>query len=458
MFRNRLFSYLLLIVLTFSLFPLGYAVDDEHTGEFQFTVFPDMSMQLEMDVEGKVNSEEVPISSISSSMSFSPVSSEVTDFDLDVTVKIPLEYSLFLIGLDLDIDIHQDGLDSNGTINVGMSGMASLDGYFTFDTNEITNYSTLIVEGNITLWHTLIQPEFISGLIDNLSEYRIELSDQISVESQGNLTLTELSLVEYWNMSTSSILWMRASIEGDWAKASLAFASSSLEEFPQDTSVNITPLLSQTSDIEIRYDKIGLAFTVKGSGRYQGDFNAMANDMKNEILEDTLEDASGDTVSIIEDLLIPMEVDLTSFSMSFDLTATTSKIAYAASMQEFMFNPPDTVSLLESLQSSSGELSEHGYLLIINGGSSDSETVEIVVPEETTTPKTIETSKVVWEFSDLENLEKVTFNVDGFVDPGDNSDDPSDEPDDSSLLKTEYILPTLAISGLVLAFLLLRRK
>ena len=184
----------------------------------------------------------------------------------------------------------------------------------------------------------------------------------------------------------------------------------------------------------------------------------MANDMKNEILEDTLEDASGDTVSIIEDLLIPMEVDLASFSMSFDLTATTSKITYAASMQEFMFNPPDTVSLLESLQSSSEELSEHGYLLIINGGSSDSETVEIVVPEETTTPKTIETSKVVWEFSDLENLEKVTFNVDGFVDPGDNPDDPSDEPDDSSLLKTEYILPTLAISGLVLAFLLLRRK
>ena len=436
---------LVTISLLVSLLTLGYAPEAELSGDVILRVFPDMSFEIEAGMDASYTLDEpLPVTRVTGSYTTTPVSDEVTDLEMNLYIKIDPMYTLVLSALDFSVELHQDGLDSEGSIDAGLPGIASVDAVYAFDTDEATGESVMSLEGNATLWHDFFVPEMVEGIVDMLPDYEEMLSELIHVESQGNLSLSELSILDYRNESTSSNLWVRAAVEGDFAKASLALAGQAYSNISYTPSVDLSSLTSQSSDFTMEFDKSDLAFTVSGSSRFEGDMNTIINEMKEQQIEEILELMEDTPPDIIEDLLIPTLLDVTRVEASFDYASTDTQVASSLNMKGLGLKPPSPSILLEAVQSMSLEMPETGFLLVIEGGIVNGKTVEITVPAETTTPQTQEPDRVTWSFYNLENLEMVTFQV-------------KDVPG-GSIFRLEYLVGGLAVAGLAAGYLLLRRK
>jgi len=110
-----------------------------------------------------------------------------------------------------------------------------------------------------------------------------------------------------------------------------------------------------------------------------------------------------------------------------------------------VLKPPTPEALLSFLEEASEGVIGDKLPLTLEGASQGKEYVEIRVPAETTEPLSKEPQKVVWTFADLENLDKVTFEV---------------KETSSSLLPTTLLIPAVgvvAVAAVAVWYFLSRR-
>jgi hypothetical protein len=100
----------------------------------------------------------------------------------------------------------------------------------------------------------------------------------------------------------------------------------------------------------------------------------------------------------------------------------------------------------------SGEVEQSDFTLTIEVVPDGDESMEIVVPDETSEPISEEAGRVVWAFDDIENLERVTFGE---------REQAEEQPDESQPINMRTLIPVAGAAVVVVAaaaFMLMRKK
>ena len=118
-----------------------------------------------------------------------------------------------------------------------------------------------------------------------------------------------------------------------------------------------------------------------------------------------------DATRIIYTLILPTEFSVVDLGISYNATLDGEVAAMEFEVDGLVLRPPTPEVLLSFLEEASEGVIGDKLTLTIEVASQGKEYVEILVPDETTEPLSQEPQKVVWTFADLENLDKVTFEV-----------------------------------------------
>jgi hypothetical protein len=110
-------------------------------------------------------------------------------------------------------------------------------------------------------------------------------------------------------------------------------------------------------------------------------------------------------------LILPTEVSIVNLGITFNVELDAESSIIEFDVGGLVLKPPSPEALLSILEEASEEIITDDLTLTFEGISLGDEYVEIQVPDETTEPFSQEPQKVVWTFADLENLDKVSFEV-----------------------------------------------
>jgi len=450
--RNISIIFLLTLGLLLVSMPVGYSPEASSEGSLLIQVYPDMSMEVEFQSQGTTNiTESFGISSLTMSYTSESVSEDLTDSEMTLTLLPSMEYLFLLAAMDFDITSHIEGHDYTSDIEIGIPGYGGIDGSISGSYDENTRLSTISVDANLTIWYTLLMSEMVEPMLDAFNESSLELANALETETQGNITFTELLLVDYEMGIENTRAWIQATVEGDFEKGANALTSSEYMDNITTTtpSLNLEGLTVVSSDAHIYFDKNDFNLKMSMSSRYQGDVDEWFNEYKNTVYQAVLENMNEtDNIQPLGDLILNTEIGLRDANMSLEYSMGSNP-EFSVETYELTLKPSNIPVLLETLQNASKGTPETGYNLIFVGATSGNQYVEINIPSETTEPTESEPSRVLWNFHNLEELDKVTFLV-----KEKESSDPGSSP-----IQLDYVIPAVGVAGLAIAaYLLLKRK
>ena len=452
--RNISIIFLLTLGLLLVGMPVGYSPEASSEGSLLIKVYPDMSMEVEFQSQGTTNiSESSGISSLTMSSTSESVSEDLTESEMTFTLLPSMEYLFLLAAMDFDITSHIEGHDYTSDIEIGIPGYGGIEGSISGSYDETTRLSTVSVDANLTIWDTLLMPEMVKPMLDAFNESSLELVNALETETQGNITFTKLLLVDYEMGIENTRAWIQATVEGDFEKGANALTSSeymnNITTATTTPSLNLEGLTVVSSDAHIYFDKNDFKLKMSMSSRYEGDADEWFNEYKNTVYKAVLENINETTnIQPLGDLILNTEIGLRDSNMSLEYSMGSNP-EFSVETYGLTMKPSNIPVLLETLQNASKGTPETGYNLIFVGATFGNQYVEISVPSETTEPTESEPSRVLWNFHNLEELDKVTF----LLKEKENSD-PGSSP-----IQLDYIIPTVGIAGLAIAaYLLLKRK
>jgi len=391
--------------------------------EINLLVYPDMSFELSFN--GTVEqSYEYPYQAESAIremlLSFQ---SETIEEDLyresgSIILKLGPLYALFLANLDFDLNMQAEGSDSATTIQLAFPGMVDLDLVVETAFQEGTSEGMIDVVATATIWYSVLSEEMVNYYVLGFPLLKAEIESQLSDYSDGNLEFSELAIIESELGEISADITMQMTIEGDFEAGILSISENLPPDYIDPSAQPSTPLESWTistrsAEAHIYFDPDDLSFNVEYEVVIEGDIDQQVNDLKDLYLEDLLDQTplDPDAARLMYGLILPTEVSVVDLGVSLDmmLDEESSEIEFA--VNGLGLTPPEPEALLSFLGEASEGAASDRVKLTLEGVTLGKEYVEIIVPTETTQPLSEAPQKVVWDFADLENLDKVTFEV-----------------------------------------------
>ncbi|MGD2141961.1 MAG: hypothetical protein PVH79_00605, partial [Candidatus Bathyarchaeota archaeon] len=228
----------------------------------------------------------------------------------------------------------------------------------------------------------------------------------------------------------SATITARVSVAGDFGVGISAIAesfASDYVEFPVDPSSPpedwlLTALRS--ADFHISFDNEDLSFTIEFEGVVEGDIDEQVNTLMDLLLEELLveSDLDPDAERFIIEVVLPTEFSVANLEASFNTTLEGEVTSMGFLVDHLVLKSMDTEALLFFIEKASNEEPNEELTLTLMGMSEGNRYVEVLVPDETTSPLSEKPDRVVWSFANLENLDWVTFEVkeksSGLTSPG----------------------------------------
>jgi len=390
--------------------------------DITFRVYPngDFEMKVNGTLEAGYDYYQAasPLRETHFSFQCEPVEEELYRESGSVVFKLEPQLALILANLDLDIDVHAERLSSETTIQLGVPGMLDLEMSVETVSQEGTSVGSVDMEATATIWYSIIPEEAISMYVLEFPLLRAELESQIYDFSDGNLELTELEIIDSELGEVSATMTVKMTVEGDFGAGITAIAESYSPDYlypeePPSFPESWMTTAVRSGDVHITFDGEDLAFNVEYEALLEGDIDEQVNSLKDILLEDFLEgsDLDPDATRLIYTLILPTEVSIENLVITFNAILDTDQPTMEFDIDRFLLKPPSPEALLSYLGEASEGVDGDEVTLILEGVSSGDQYVEIQVPDETTEPLSMEPQKVVWAFTDLENLDKVTFEV-----------------------------------------------
>lgn len=457
--RSRKIVELVFTILLFGSFsalaPGVWAQDEVFEGDMTFTVYPDMSFEARI-VGGSEWTLEPwestpPFRNVALELINRPLGVNLTEAEGTLVVKLIPEYAEDLAALDLDVEVHTEGGSSEATVELNLPGYAGVEGRIGFV--EGGDESTLEAELTVEVWYSVYPREYVELFIEGFPLMKAQLVSQVSESTEGMLAVGELTIVDSEVGPVSATLTLKASVIGDFEGLS-DIMREGVEPYVDVPGVDpdfdyegLVITSTRSSDLHVTFDEEELAFNCAFEGVLEGDLDRQANVIKNLVLEESLRESRPDpeTTQMINDFLLPTEVIVSSLNMMVEFTQDESVSSIDFSIDGLGLKPPSAEALLRFLEDAS-EDAEPGFTLTLEGASDGGEQVEIVVPSTTAEPVSEEPTKVVWEFVEIEDLSKVTFE--------------EKKPKAPTLLTPQVAIPIvgIAVAIAVGAFMLIRRR
>jgi hypothetical protein len=247
--------------------------------------------------------------------------------------------------------------------------------------------------------------------------FKAEIESQLSEYFAGNLEFSELAITESELGEVSATITAKITLEGDFAGGVTAFAESYAPEYldpsvqPPDLPEDLMETLLSSADVQISFDSEDLSFIMEYEVILEGDVDAQFNALKDFMLEEQMEqyDLDSDTVQLINSFFLPTELSVTNLGITFNFFTEEGSSTMDFDIDGLVLSPPSPEALLSFLEGVSERVSVDDVTLTLEGASLGDEYVEIQIPDDTSEPQSQEPKKVVWAFSDLENLDEVTF-------------------------------------------------
>ena len=414
-------------------------------GDIKFLVYP--NGDFEMSVHGTLEQSHdyyqtmMPVREMIFAFQGEPVDTELYRESGSIVFKLAAEYALFLANLNLDIDVHAETLSSETTIQLGFPGMVDLELTVGTSSQEGTFEGAIDVEANATIWYSIIPEETISMYVLGFPLFKAELESQLNEYSDGNLVFSELAIIDSELGEVSAMITAKMTLEGDFGAGITAFAESYSSDY-MDPSIpfSIPPeewvTTMRSVDVHISFDSEDLGFNIEYEAILEGDIDEQVNSLKDLFLEELLEqpDLDPDAIRIINSLALPSEVSIANLGITYDAILGSESSTIDFDIDRFVLKPPSPEALLSFLEEASEEVTGDELTLTFEGASHGNEYVEIQIPEETTGPLSQEPQNAVWTFADLENLDKVSFEVE---------ETPSPPP--SSSPASSYLIPAVGV-------------
>ncbi len=390
--------------------------------DITFIVYPngDFEMRAHGTLEQSYDFYQTasPIREMLFSFQGEPVDTDLHSESGSIVFKLAPQYALFLASLDLDIDFHAERLSSETSIQLGFPGMVDLEMSVVTVSQEGTFEGSVDVEATATIWYSIMPEETISMFVLGFPLFKAEIESQLLEYSDGNLELSELVIIESELGAVSATITAKMTVEGDFGAGVTAFGESYIPEYMDAPAQPSIPPESWTTtmrsgDMHISYDSEDLAFIIEYEAIVEGDVDEQFNSLKDLILEELLEDSDldPDATRLINTLILPTEFSVVDLGISYNATLDGEVAAMEFEVDGLILKPPTPEALLSFLEEASEGVIGDKLTLTLEVASQGKEYVEILVPDETTEPLSQEPQKVVWTFADLENLDKVTFEV-----------------------------------------------
>ncbi|MDH5791499.1 MAG: hypothetical protein OEZ44_04880 [Candidatus Bathyarchaeota archaeon] len=391
-------------------------------GDMTFKVYPDESIEvnvvgsLEQAIEAYV--EPPPVYNVFFNLAISPAGMNLTEVKGSFVIKLSPAYSVLLSALDLDVEVHGEDMMSNITILFNLPGYLGVNGTIGAFTDEATWESTLDFDLTATIWYAVVPEEIIQGFVQNFPMLKSQLASQMSEQTEGNITLQDLTLVSSEIGTTSATLTLSGSVIGDFNKGVMALLTKMV---PPDMGVpapTITPgelmyTRTKSGDLRVTFDKEELAFKIDSESVVEGDLDRQYNVMKNLSSIGFLQSPqiTPEMTLIINNFLLPTEMSIVNLNVVFEYTFDGEKLDLNFFIDGLGFKPPTTEAFLTILNEALTGVSMPGFTLTLEGASDEKEFVEIEVPPTTSEPVLKDPRKVVWTVDNLANLNLVSIDV-----------------------------------------------
>lgn len=392
-------------------------------GDITFRVYPngDFEMRAHGTLEQSYDYYQTasPIREMLFSFQGEPVDTDLHSESGSIVFKLGPQFALFLASLDLDIDLHAERLSSETSILLGFPGMVDLDMTVETIAQEGTFEGTVDVEATATIWYSIIPKETINMFVLGFPLFKAEIESQLLEYTDGNLELRELAIIDSELGEVSATITARMTVEGDFSAGIAALAESVTPYYVEPSDSASTPseewltTALRSGDIHITFGSEDLAFILEYEAVLEGDIDEQVNTLKARLLDALLEqsDLDPDAPRIIYGLVQPTELSVVDLGVSFNATLDGETTTMEFEIDSLVLKPPNPEALLSFLGEASEGASNEELTLTLEGASEGNEYVEIQVPDETTEPLSEEPRRVVWAFADLENLDRVTFEV-----------------------------------------------
>jgi len=393
-------------------------------GNMTFTFYPDESIKMKVtgSIEQAIEAYSAPpVYEASLNLASSPSGVNLTDVTSTFVLKLNPIYSMLLAALELDIEAHAEGLNSNTTILFNMPGYLGVNGTTGAFTDESTGENNLDFDLTATIWYAVIPKEQIQGYVEMFPLLQSTIVTQISELMEGNVTLQDLTLSGEIGF-TSATLTIAGSLVGDFVKGGNALSTNLLPllglEYPETTPlINPEDLMytkAKSADMHIWYDRNEFAFLMDSEGVIEGDLDRQINIMKDIYLEQILQSPSlltPELTLIIYGFLLPTDISSENLGMTLEYLFDGEKIKLDFAVEGLGFIPPTTEAFLTFLDKALTGGYLPGFSLVFEGGSDEDGFVEIEVPATTSEPVIEEPRKVVWIVDNLVDLNLVSFKV-----------------------------------------------
>ncbi len=429
-------------------------------GGITLRVYTDESYDVELTGGSQWTTEPwgiyYPFSDISLSTVNTQTSEDLCEISGSLVVTLGPGAPEELADLELDVSSHWERSGSESTILVDVPGVFGVDGSVVYELLEDSE-SALDLDFTATIWYTSYPKMLIEQSVLMFPVFKAEIEAQVEEGSEGRVRIEELELLSGEMGDESATLSLTARIAGDFSYGiidpSAAFSMSyigMLQAAPAFYSEWLSGTGLRSGDLQISFDNEEMALETEFEVVIEGDLDEQLNDWKDAFLADALEEGYMDEEEeeLVVEFLLPTEFSVADLSAAFDYIIEGDTQELQFSVEGLGLKPPTPEVLLKLLGRASGEVGQSAFTLTIEGASDEDEYVEIMVPDDTSEPISEEAGRVVWAFDDIENLEKVTFEV-------------KEQEEESQPINVQTLIPVAGVAIIVVAgaaFMLMRKK
>lgn len=393
-------------------------------GDVNFKVHPDGSIEVKVvgSLEHVLEAYEQPppVYKVVFDLVSSPAGMNVTNITGGFVIKLSPEFSLLLSALDLDIEVHSEGTMVNATILFNLPHYLGVNGTIRVLTDEATWESTLDFDLTATIWYEVTPKENIQEFVQMFPMFKSELASQMSEQTEGNLTLQDLTLVRSEIGVSSATLTFSGSIVGNFVKGLMAPSTKMVppnivvpQTVPTITPEELIITRAKSADLHVTFNKKELIFEIFFESVIEGDVDKQVNLLKGLFLEGSLQAPSTtqEMALFINNFLLPTDISIVNLNINSELTFDGEKVGLYFAVEGLGFKPPSVEAFLTILQKTLTGASMPSIFLTLEGGSDEKEFVEIEVPPTTSEPVSRDPRKVVWAVDNLSNIYLIVFNV-----------------------------------------------
>ncbi len=376
----------------------------------------------------KPGTPRLPVKGATCDLSVGPGGFNLTEVQVSLSIKLDPSMVEQLSGLRLDVKVHSEEMQSNASVDFELPGLLGANGSIhTVLAGENLQGETAL-HLTLRLWYgegTLgrrmgVTRELIEELVANFEMYTEVFQQLLGQYTDGNLTLTELTLEHSELAEAYGTLRVHAQVEGSYAKASAALASAftasagnmeAIERLTEELAkAHFTKAL--TTDASITYEAAEQAFNAEFTQVVEGDFDREVNTVKNvylQYLEELTPQLSSETYTGLKEFLLPTNVSARNLHATFEYHSSETSHGFSFTAEGFAFQPVRPEAVLPFLRESSFRTPMPDFNLTLEGGSDEHEMVEIHVPETVAPPLTANPHRAIWALAKVTGLDEVWF-------------------------------------------------